>query len=971
MNTLEFLRTILPAEGVKFLAFPLPKGGMAHKSYTDLNVMAAAAQQFSEQGKTIYHACAGHVEVIRKTAKNGFSYETRGGNENVSHMKSLWEDIDVAKENVPSYPTAAEAVAAVSNVCKVVGIPSPMIVSSGKGLHLYWVFDSTVTKQEWLEIATLKNSALAIAGLRIDTHRSADAASILRPVGTVGSGGKIVRVLRESKPLGYGELRSKFIHFLAANGASTRVPKVDSVFGALENTLAGAAIEYPPADANLVADRCAQVDYMRSNRGDIGYESWFKCLGVIKHAIDGPNVVHEWSKGAESYNREETDFKIESWSTGPTTCDSFKRSFPERCANCTRSVKSPIQLGQVETKASVSEEDPLPYGPRGYRWNGRNLVREVPGDDGIVESVPFSRTLFYPISRIRREDGIWYLRVKMSVSSHYWREFDLPQSLIPDPRGLAKFLGQYEIFTIGVKHVTEYMVDYLHSLRDMNHQTLEYDRFGWDGGRFIVGTTAFLPNGELEPVLVTENVDNANRKFDGTPVGSLETWVELIDKAYNRPGGEPFQFAIAAAFASPLVEMANLSNYSGIPIAITGDGGIGKSSICKAAATIYCHPDHALQDATASGGSTLQGLLGLASLYNSVPMLMDEMTERDVTDIISLLYSLSNGRGKQRMSSNGKFADTVKPFKGIKFITSNNNITDVIHTGEKQSVSDAVEARCFEIALTRAVVDPIFADTDMKSLLEHELFNHHGVAAQVYLPYVATNHEAVVARLLKARTALGKNAQADSRERYYIDTIAFAAVAAQIASKLGLIKWDITNMTKWAVGHLKELRRNFVERTALADDHVSLFLSWLHGNTIVTNYYPQTGAGRVKESEMEGLMEPLRGPARARVALKDRRMMVRSDAITAWCAEYNVPRATFKSLLMKGGYLLREERQYIGKGTTQHTGQAMTFEMNYDLVSGSIHVLTGVEPKGKVVTLRPEMSQEVSHPTDEAAAVAV
>jgi hypothetical protein len=48
----------------------------------------------------------------------------------------------------------------------------------------------------------------------------------------------------------------------------------------------------------------------------------------------------------------------------------------------------------------------------------------------------------------------------------------------------------------------------------------------------------------------------------------------------------------------------------------------------------------------------------------------------------------------------------------------------------------------------------------------------------------------------------------------------------------------------------------------------------------------------------------------------------------------------------------------------------MTFEMNYDLVSGSIHVLTGVEPKGKVVTLRPEMSQEVSQPTDEAAAVA-
>jgi Protein of unknown function (DUF3631) len=106
--------------------------------------------------------------------------------------------------------------------------------------------------------------------------------------------------------------------------------------------------DYPPADANKIADKCQQIGAFRDNRGaDQSEPTWFDCLGIVGHCVDGGSLCHEWSNGHDNYNHFQTEKKLaHRLATPPTTCDQFKRSNPDGCIGCTQTCKSPIALGQ-------------------------------------------------------------------------------------------------------------------------------------------------------------------------------------------------------------------------------------------------------------------------------------------------------------------------------------------------------------------------------------------------------------------------------------------------------------------------------------------------------------------------------------------------------------------------------------------------------------------------------------------------
>lgn len=969
MDTISFLQKILPSGGLRFLAewVPLPnhfKGGIfKHYPFDEdsVEIMSDKVHSLDRAGAHVYFACASYREVIYKTNSSGGEYPAGRSKENAKLFKSLWLDMDVDKPDPNKcYPTQRDAARDVMRLVKEVGLPDPMLVSSGAGLHVYWPLTDDVDVTRWYAVAQQLKSVCAHLNVKADPSRTADAASVLRPIGTTHRGhDKPVKLLRDADAHGIGEIASALADFILAHHVNhTRRDAAPSRNAAL----IGAPIEYPPAHAEEIIKHCKVMSNFYDRAGNVSEPFWYAALGTLKHCIDGTAIAHKWSDGHPSYDHAITQAKLDQWGVGPATCAKFESdSGLDVCKSCPHygTVKSPVQLGQTKPEAreivvnAESDESgevvqQSVHMPPGYAWNGQALTRFQTGDKGQGETVPFSDTLFYPVNRVRDEEGTWNLRIRMSVAGHYWREFDLPQMLIPDSKGLARHLAKYEIIIFGIKHAMEYLRDYSAWMREFNLQVTTYNRFGWDGDTFVVGSTAFLDGGETQPVLVTENVVNSGRAFDAEPKGDLDTWVNLINLAYNRNEAEKYQFVIAAGFASALVPLANFDNYRGIPIVLSGEGSCGKSSVCKAASTIYAKPNGLLVDAAASNGATLQGLVGLASMFNGVPLLFDEITERNPKEFTPLMYSLSNGQGKVRMTSGGKFATTAPPFCGIYFGTSNANVTDMIYSEEKKDVSDAAAARCFEIGgLNEADTARVFAGIDMKDLLEHRLFNNHGVAAQAYIPYVIKHREKIKSMLITARKKLGSDASSNSRERFYIDTIAFAHVAALIASKLGLIRWDVAAMTRWAVKHLKSLRRDFDARSALTEDNVAVFLSWLHSRTIVTRTFPK---GRVAAGDIEAVSDTLRGTPCARIATKDRVMLVSISAVNEWCKEYNQVPEKFKDQLRVGNYLLAERLEYLGRGTNVVAGRARVYELNFNKVVG----MTSVTTEGNVASIQRE-----------------
>ena len=65
-----------------------------------------------------------------------------------------------------------------------IGLPQPMVVSSGNGIHCYWTLTSPVGKDHWVKASTALRIALQENNVEIDTSKIHDPSMVLRPVGT-------------------------------------------------------------------------------------------------------------------------------------------------------------------------------------------------------------------------------------------------------------------------------------------------------------------------------------------------------------------------------------------------------------------------------------------------------------------------------------------------------------------------------------------------------------------------------------------------------------------------------------------------------------------------------------------------------------------------------------------------------------------------------------------------------------------
>jgi hypothetical protein len=133
-----FLSKILPRTGVYVLAEFRNglKYAPIHHFFNTVEELEAAIK-YDATGVNVFHACATYkTDANRKQ-------------ENAGWFRAMFLDVDVGKANdAKSFATPKEAVASTLTTCQTLGLPAPMIVQSGMGIHVYWVFDRDLTKDE-------------------------------------------------------------------------------------------------------------------------------------------------------------------------------------------------------------------------------------------------------------------------------------------------------------------------------------------------------------------------------------------------------------------------------------------------------------------------------------------------------------------------------------------------------------------------------------------------------------------------------------------------------------------------------------------------------------------------------------------------------------------------------------------------------------------------------------------------------
>ena len=154
-----------------------------------------------------------------------------------------------------------------------------------------------------------------------------------------------------------------------------------------------------------------------------------------------------------------------------------------------------------------------------------------------------------------------------------------------------------------------------------------------------------LSTDDAEPVILTDPKAAAVLNEQGT----LEEWqVHVAAKALY---STRLMFGLCVGFSAPLLEMVDVPSSI---FHVWGDRGSGKSSIQKAAVSIYGGKERVL-----SWNATGNGLEGLALQYNNQPLILDEIGQAKES-AVNAVYDSCNETARARMDRSARLRKMSK-----------------------------------------------------------------------------------------------------------------------------------------------------------------------------------------------------------------------------------------------------------------------------------------------------------------------
>jgi len=931
MRLTEFLRELLPEAGIYYAATwvaseKYPRGGYwKNKACREIGDLAPELNHLSNQKKDAYMALAGYSEASY-IDENG-KWRTRTQH-NAAHARSTWLDLDCGPTKpYPSKRAAREALAQFTQTC---ALPHPThIVSSGNGLHVYWAFTQDVQKRHWDRFAQALKVLAKHHGLHADPSRTADIASVLRPIGTLNykdpDAPKEVRLIEHRPPIGFKSWAKLLAKALAEGKVQvTRATQARGKNAALTD----ASRAYPVSDAEQLADRCATLREMRATLGASQEEPlWHACLGVLLFTQQGEDICHEWSAGYSGYSQEICQEKIDeikSRQSGCTLCERMRSLEGNACEGCTVGRNSPISLGYPDAPQAATDGggQPLPAIPEAMQENwfyqpGRGLhhVQRLTQEQRDTGQVPETKRIarqFLILDYCYRDlTGEFMARIKAMARPGEWVEADIPVSAISSTaQTLATWLGRAGV-TGNAEGLRHYMQTWYELQRaEYAPQTMRR-KFGWqeDGEGFVVGSDIYHPDGTMATVTLSKEV--ARYAAGHVVAGDLETQVDLINRLYNRPGMEARQFILAASLGSALLPLLH-PDPIGVPIMLwEPSGGRGKTTVCRLAVGFWGNPNAAGQDTHATR-TTEFAMYALAGMRRHLPILIDETTMwNEGKQVGKFAYAYSSGKAKVLGSPDGGIKDTSdQNWQNFLFLTGNTSLTGVMQATMPNSGPQM--ARIFEIYCDEV---PLKVAEDGHAI--DELSRNYGHIGRKFIEYVVPRQDKIKLLLDKEMDRLVKHVDGESDSRFWRKTAACAIIAAHIGKALGLLHFSPKMLSIWTDRQIKLMRGEHQEAEATADELLARLFNDLHGRILVTD---KVGGKGHPANICRDFPPPRNQELLGRYAYQQHALWITTAAIKAWSIENAVDYKDLKDKLKAAGALLDTAcRIYLTRGTTLGT----------------------------------------------------
>ena len=828
MKTLEFLEGVLSSEG-HYCVFAARSADdtRIQKFYDTLEEVERAARKFDAGGYDAYFALSTFKEPTNRKGPNAHE------------LKSLFLDLDCGPSK--EYPTQKAAVDALRAFCKQLSLPKPMMVNSGRGVHVYWPLTEAVSAEQWLDAAERLKRACADNGLLADPAVTADVVRILRvPFTHNYKGDPPLPVdffgVSMPEPVVLEEFTSKL------GVVMMPVTTLDLGTDALYEAYADNSENVFKTIINKTVEGrgCEQLKYIAMNQSEVSEPLWRAGLSIAKFCVDGDKGAEKISNRHPNYNEAEMRKKLDEIK-GPYTCARFDELNEGTCRDCPLwgEIKSPIVLGkriresegQVTVSASInkagvkkSEEFEIPEYPKPYfRGAAGGVFLRSSNADGDVEEELIYHHDIYITRRLHDFELGETLVFRLHLPRDGVRQFNVPLTHVTSREEFRKCMAKEGVTAWGkaLDKLMVYTTKWIDELQRTTMADEAHRQFGWVGDEmesFVLGDKLVTAT-DVEfnpPSSATAGLIGA---FE--PKGTREKNLDLLN-FYNKPGYELHQYVVGVGFGSPLMAVTGLNSMS---IHLYGGSGVGKTTAQMAAIGIWGSPDELMN----SKEDTHNARMLRGEVMHNIPLVSDEMTNVNGEQMSDYTYQVSSGRQKNRMSANGNTERARgKPWQLLALSSGNTSAWEIL--GRHKATPKAEMLRMFELNVK--MMNFTKGDNTATANLIEDFKSNYGHIGIEYIQWVINNKDEVRKIVDSVRVRLDKSAGLGPEHRFWTNGNAAIIAGLMIAKKLGLVNYDVASVYRWVVGELIS-RRNYVSDTgASVTETLNNYLSENYNNML-------------------------------------------------------------------------------------------------------------------------------------------
>jgi hypothetical protein len=846
-------------------------------------------------------------------------------------FKAICFDLDVG-EKTP-YATAKEGVAALLPALKAIGMPAPMLVKSGRGVHCYWPLTRHISSKNWTKISVALRNALAANGMTIDWSKIHDASMVLRPVGSHHKkdplNWKQVQVIADCPDYDVLELATVLKPFATPVSEKTvRGPerRMSPMLAAvLEKT------DFPPVNLDHLAEGCAQVRALLASGGvtdatgaDVLEPLWRMSLGLAKHTAE-PNVAVVRLAGRHrDFVLQDSLDKMYQWQgSGPPTCAGFERASPGGCVGCPHKgvLTTPATLTRGESVVVVpgNDEDdteeelhlPWPYvAKQGRIYREFTNTRKAKDAEGKAIEEEFKDIelvcpyLMWPVARYSDDDrgtAMAVVRVKYPVDGV--KEFEIPLGVLSAGGAeLQRLFGNRQVLLTNehlLQRTRSYLMTYLQDIQSSIDTSYIYDRMGWQrDGSFLCGNNLIGSK-----VLDFKTAGVAKKLKDYIkPTGDRQKWVDAIS-VYGHRDADLHGFMFLVGLGGIVMEGSTIESV--LFNFFSPDSGAGKSVTQAAICSAWgYYPKLFLFPA-----DTDNSLYKSFGAMNSLTPNIDEITTITVERLTETLYQIPQGREKLRMTQGIELRESAT-WKAPIMSSSNKDLYGII---DSVIGAQAQKMRLFQGYFTTSALFAREGAGMVRTLQE----NYGFATPELVRAIIAQGGVHKIYAEAEMRFHTKYNFMFEGPERHIKAGFVCAEAIGPLAHQLGLITWDYEAKIRRGLQELVSIRDGVIANTADVFDIMGEFL--LEHNAMLVEYKENKDIPASKG--VVRLPAPDSAVARIEIAFTQKdpfaggRIAISKPAFKKWLARKGSDLTKFVADLQASGALVADnERVSLFKG---------------------------------------------------------